>query len=141
MTQWEKNYSCYCNSPVYRCKITKWHYLPKVCDTDWSDTSICSCSACYRDHIWDLFPRGKKNESTGNFVQLLHKKTSYPSNKKFNKFIQMITWFNDKNQKVKITTRSALIEFSHSTSVARIDARGTTAVWEYCIKENKAQQL
>uniref|UniRef100_A0A0A9E6Q6 ARA1 n=1 Tax=Arundo donax TaxID=35708 RepID=A0A0A9E6Q6_ARUDO len=27
------------------------------------------------------------------------------------------------------TTRSALMELSHSTSVTRIDSRGTTAVW------------
>ena len=35
------------------------------------------------------------------------------------------------------TTKSALIEFSHSTSVAKTDARGSTDIWEYLITENE----
>jgi hypothetical protein len=40
--------------------------------------------------------------------------------------------YNNKYEKNKInTTKSALMEFSHSISVAKIDSRGFTAVSEY----------
>lgn len=39
------------------------------------------------------------------------------------------------------TTRSALMEFSHLTSVSKIEARGSTAVSEYCINPNTYKKM
>lgn len=87
---------------------------------------LYKCKRQLRDHIYRSLSMAEikilENPLVGYFYPLITKSNQTPR-------------FQQLDGKYFLTTKSALMDFSHSTSVAKIEARGTTAVSEYQIDQ------